>query len=342
MNNILISYRIRLARNLRDLPFPGRMSEEQTRSLLESASGALIESAGGNEFTYAEFSAPNSLEARAMMEKHLISPEFFSSNRPRRAVRNRDESVSVMINEEDHLRIQVFGKDLNEAWQTAQNLDRLLDEKLAWAFDDELGYLTSCPTNLGTGLRASALLHLPALTELGAMRDIVNSASQLGMTVRGLYGEGTSAQWGYYQISNQVTLGVTEENVISRLQEVADAIVTHETNARAELKRRDPVGLADRVWRSYGLLTSARRISAAEAMGALAVLRMGGQVTGFEFGGELADSLLHDIQPAVITFAARRGMTKQMRDEARANILRDKIAGIPQFYVDNSARFEER
>ncbi len=341
MNNILISYRVRLARNLRDLPFPARMDEGQIRSLLDRASGALIESAGGNEFKCSRFTASGSLEACAMMERHLISHEFFSSDRPRAVVANRDRSVSVMINEEDHLRIQVFGKFLNEAWKTALNIDRLLDEKLNWAFDEELGYLTACPTNLGTGLRASALMHLPALTELGAMRDIINQASQLGMTVRGLYGEGTSAQWGYYQISNQVTLGVTEESVLARLQEVADAVAAHETGARAELKKRDPVGLADRVYRAYGLLSNARRISTPEAMGALAVLRMGGPVTGFDFGGELADELLHAIQPAVITLAAGRGMTEQARDEARADLLRDKVAEIPRFEIDNLSHLEE-
>jgi len=301
------------------------MDSSQTHSLLEKASTALVESSGGDEFKYTEFSAPNSLKARAMTEKHLISHEFFTSNRPRRVVTNRDDSISVMINEEDHIRIQVFGKDLESTFETAQNIDRLLDERLSWAFDCELGYLTSCPTNIGTGLRASALLHLPALTELGTMRDIVNSASQFGMTVRGLYGEGTSAQWGYYQISNQVTLGVTEEIIITRLHETVEAVLPFEVSAREELNRKDPIGMADRAWRAYGLLTNARRISSSEAMSGLAVLRMCGPAAGIDFHGSTTDDLLHDIQSAVITLTSGKNMKEQDRDEARANILRTKL-----------------
>ncbi len=327
MNTVLISYRVRLARNLKDIPFPGFMSKGQTEALLDRVSAVLTGAGGGKEFTARHLSASNALEARALAEQHLISPEFVMSSQPRCVILSRDNSVSVMVNEEDHLRIQAFGKDLDAAWKKATALDGLLDESLVFAFDESLGYLTACPTNLGTALRVSALLHLPALTETGVISRIIHSASQMGLTIRGLYGEGTSARWGYYQISNRITLGVSEEDILLRLTEIVSSIVDHELNMRLALYERDKLSFDDRVWRALGLLTHARRISGQEAMEALSTLRMGAELSGLNLPVASADALLHETQPSVLALHYDAEESPVKRDIARAQHLRTALKG---------------
>ncbi|MDR1668467.1 MAG: ATP--guanido phosphotransferase [Oscillospiraceae bacterium] len=325
MNGSIVSYRARLARNLRGIPFPNRMDNLRRSELIRNVADAVTASAGGQVFTYLPLDQSN--RGRALAERHLISPEFAAEDAPHGVLLSGDRSVSVMLCEEDHLRIQTFGSDLSACLTAAQDIEALIDETFPLAYDESLGYLTACPTNLGTGLRASALMHLPALTETQSMRRLIQQAGASGLAVRGIYGEGTQAAWGYYQISNAVTLGLTEQEITGVLREVTDKIDERESQARQAIYDNDPVRAADRVWRAAGTLTHARRISTQEAMEHLSTLRSGvllGIVSGITPGD--IDAL--EIWPGCLTEAKGPFGDKASRDEARADTLRETLKSI--------------
>lgn len=326
MNGSIVSYRIRLARNLAETPFPQFMSpaarEEMTKKLIELFSGA----AGGKTFTALRLDGGNRQKARALMEQHLISPEFVGEDAPRAVILSEDRAISVMLCEEDHLRIQVFGGDLRACYETAEKLENLVDERFPFAFDEKLGYLTACPTNLGTGMRASALMHLPGLTETNAIRGLIQQITGAGLAVRGFYGEGTQAAWGYYQFSNSVTLGLTEHEAISALEDITAQIDRLEDQARKAVRQSDRVGFEDRVCRAFGILCNARRMTTKEAMEHLSVLRM-----SLPFGivleneRETIDRLSRDIWPATLSESRSLPDDETERDEARACLLRETL-----------------
>ncbi|MDR0293821.1 MAG: ATP--guanido phosphotransferase [Oscillospiraceae bacterium] len=331
-NNSIVSFRVRLARNIRGRAFPDRM-EPRARQELVGALAQTLTSAAGGSFTYLPLDKTNRGAAAALRERRLISPEFSAEDAPHGAVLSGagpgaedDPRVSVMLCEEDHLRIQAFGSDLARCLQTAQNVETLIDETHPLAFDETLGFLTACPTNLGTGLRASALMHLPALTETQSMRRLIQQAGASGLAVRGFYGEGTQAAWGYYQISNAVTLGLTEQEIITALAEVTSQIADFEQRARQAQYKNDPVGLADRVWRAVGILRNARRITTQEAMDCLAAVRMGislDLLPGYDT--PLADRLSQEIWPGLLSEAKGPFSSQAERDEVRAAMLREAL-----------------
>ena len=320
MNTAVISYRVRLARNLRSLPFPGVMSAEQRMELIDKLS-SLMTKAG---FSATVLDGNTSNTARSMVEAHLISPEFAGESAPHAVLLSHDRKISVMVCEEDHLRIQAFGDDPAVCLTEARRVEALIDEQMPLAFDERLGYLTACPTNLGTGLRVSALLHLPGLTESGAIRSIIAQAQQAGLAVRGFYGEGTQAAWGYYQVSNAVTMGLGEEELVSGLADVVRQLSSAEKNSRQAILRRDPIGLADKVWRAAGILKSARRISTHEAMEALSQLRVGISLGILPCGGDI-DLLSQKIWPGHLLEANPGLADEASRDEARAALLRGSL-----------------
>lgn len=324
----VISTRLRLARNLNGYPFPHLMSEEQKKEVNEKVRDALI---GGNSalrdrFHYIAAEDLTQIQLVSMVERHLISPEFARSPKGRALLLMDDESVSIMLNEEDHLRIQVMGSglQLDELYDTADKIDTLLDETLHFAFDEELGYLTACPTNLGTGMRASVMLHLPALEANGTLRRIAASLSKIGATIRGSYGEGSKAGGAMYQVSNQVTLGISEKDTVSNLNQIANQIMTMEKQARAKLLESEEY--QDTVWRAVGLMKSARVMSSDEFADLYSALRMGvaeGIVSGITTD-QLSD-IYARVQPAALMEQFGGDMTPQQRDKKRAEILREEL-----------------
>ena len=262
-----------------------------------------------------------------MVERHLISPVFARRDDGAALLLSRDESVSIMVNEEDHLRIQVIraGLDLDSALEEADRWDDLLDAPLHFAFDERLGYLTQCPSNLGTGMRASVMLHLPALQEKNIVQQLASTVSKLGLTIRGMYGEGSKAQGALYQLSNQVTLGITEQEAIDNLKAICEQIIKEERHWREELAKTPQ--MQDRIFRSLGILKHARLLSGKEFMSLISPVRMGvalGMIEGLTL--ETIGKLLVDAQPAMLMKTLGRELTSEERDTARAKLVRERLA----------------
>ncbi len=318
---MVVSTRVRLARNLSAYPFPASMSAAQKREICTKVREAL--KASGDKWEFLDM--PNMLrrDALAMVERHVISPEFASCADGSGLFLTPDESLSLMVCEEDHLRMQALGAGLqpDALYERLDALDTALDAALHFAFDERLGYLTQCPTNLGTGMRASVMLHLPALQERGAVQQLANTVSKLGLTIRGMYGEGSKSEGALYQLSNQVTLGISERAAIENLKGIVAQIAREERAAREEM-RKSPA-LADRVFRSLGILQNARLLSHEESMTLLSNLRVGVSVGLLDAVTlDEVNSLMYDVQPAAVMTAARRDMEPGERDAARAEAVR--------------------
>lgn len=329
--DVVISTRIRLARNSDQFPFPSSMNTEQRQQVLELFRSALQEvPVSVGPLTWYDMPALSALEAQSMVERHLISPEFAKREEGSALLASADESVSLMLNEEDHLRIQVMqaGLALDEAYAVADELDTRLDEAIAFAFDDRLGYLTQCPTNLGTGMRASLMLHLPALQERGAIQQLANTVSKLGLTIRGLYGEGSKSEGAIYQLSNQVTLGISEDTAIENLKGIAAQIIRQERTAR-DILRQNPY-FEDRVWRSLGLMQTARLMAHDEFMTLISNVRVGvavGVIDGLSL--DVLGELLVTMQPATLLLGTDKELDPIGRDSLRARLVREKLQAAP-------------
>jgi protein arginine kinase len=269
------------------------------------------------------------LERQILVERHLISRELSATKSGAGVVISRDQAFSVMLNEEDHLRIQVLraGFNLKKAWNAINDLDTALEERLDFAFSPTLGYLTACPTNIGTAMRASAMMHLPALVISNQMEKIVRAVNQLGMVVRGLFGEGSDASGSIFQISNQTTLGESEEDIIKRLGSVLQSIVEHELNARAKLIEADAGKLYDKIGRAYGILQNSHLLSSSEAMNLLSLIRLGVDLGAFpEANRSITDRLLIEAQPGHLQHAQKGEFDPAQRDLLRADRLRSEFA----------------
>ena len=275
--DIAVSTRIRLARNIKSIPYPKKMSARAAKELIETVWDALSNSPLKKELNLLEMEKLSDTEKKSLIEKHLISPELCASKVPSVAIISNDEKISIMVNEEDHLRIQVFadGLDCESAYDTAKKIEKLLSERLTFDRDDEFGFLTSCPTNAGTGLRASVMLHLPAISVAGQISPLLKWAANLGMTVRGLYGEGSKASGALYQLSNQITLGASEEDIISRFNAAACSLISEERRISAELFEKNSFEMKDKCLRSLGILKNAYMISSSEAFGLVSNVCMG-------------------------------------------------------------------
>jgi protein arginine kinase len=310
------------------LPFPGRLTPSQERDIVDKVASVLASSPIGKSFKLIDLSAMSDTDRRALMERHLISQEHAEGKGIRSVHLSEDENISIMINEEDHLRIQIIGAGLclDECLKRAIEVDDILDHSLAYAFDENLGYLTKCPTNLGTGMRASVMLHLPALTQSGAIRNLAANAGKLGFAVRGMYGEGSEAKGSLFQISNQMTLGFTEESIVERLSDALKQIISAERNYRNEAVKQGKTHIEDRVWRSAGTLSYARSITTDEAMQLLSDVRMGASLGLIDTDMDKLNSLLWEIQPANLTKASGKDrLTPEERDMKRAGLLRGLI-----------------
>ena len=328
-NDVVISTRIRLARNLKDFPFPCKLNSQGREKVIEKVRDAVKKSNSpvASDFSFIKMSELTSSQSVSLVEKRLVSPEFISDTDGRALLISKDECFSIMINEEDHIRLQVItkGLSLEQAYDTADKLDTLLDENLDFAFDEKLGYLTQCPTNLGTGMRASVMLHLPALEKSRAINRIAGNLSKLGLTIRGAHGEGTEPKGALYQLSNQVTLGISEKAAIENLENITKQLVSQERQARERLAKS--IDIQDSVSRSLGLLKSAMVMTHDEALKLLSNVRFGilsGQIK--DVTAEVVDSLMEQIEPATLMVNAGKNLSAQERDIERAKILREALS----------------
>lgn len=322
----VISTRIRLARNIAGLPFPSRMNVDQIKQVNQTVKEAIIcDSEAAKKYKYIEMGSLPDITVMSMVERHIISPEFAKARDNKALILSDDESVSIMLCEEDHIRIQVMraGLALDEAYAEADRIDDLLGDKLNYAFNERLGYLTECPTNLGTGLRASLMLHLPALEIAGAVNRLASTVSKIGLTIRGTYGEGSKATASMYQLSNQVTLGISEKAAIENLKSIAAQAIAQENNARGNL---DAFALEDSAYRALGTLKYARILSGDEFMKLISRVRLGvaaGAIKDLPL--EKIEELIIDAGAATLQANAGQPMEPADRDRLRAKIIRERL-----------------
>ena len=335
-NDIVISSRIRLARNLKSYPFPHKLNDkgaEQTARIISDAVIAAGEECG-KSFIKFDMSKLSPQEAVSFMERHYISPEFVTvsknSNKKGRVVLlSSDNTISVMVNEEDHIRIQVMGDGLSlrDAYTVADKLDTLISKRLDIAYDERFGFLTECPTNLGTGMRASVMLHLPALTRTRTIDRISANLNKLGFAIRGFNGEGSKSEGGIYQLSNQVSLGLTESGAVDNLYSVTNQLIEYERDAVKELV--NDIYVKDSVFRSLGILKYSRLITREEAMSCLSDVRLGvagGIVDCKVPSTDVFNRLLVDIQPATIVINHNCSAENEPEiEEIRSEILRKEF-----------------
>ena len=332
-SDVVISSRVRLARNIGSFPFPPRMNHEQSIEVITKVRESFTGSSDAvlNSLEFIEIQKLNAIDKQILVEKHLISPDMIDNRMDRAVLISADERISIMINEEDHIRMQCifYGMQLNNAWQLCRRIDEQLEEKLEFAFDGSFGYLTCCPTNIGTGIRASVMLHLPALTMTGYIKNILEACGKLGLVVRGIYGENSEASGNIYQVSNQLTLGHTEEEIISNINNVAAQIVEQENVLRAELYKQNPYKFEDRIFRSLGTLLNARIISTEESLNLISDIRLG---TDMKIINGTNSDMLHEImlfiQPAYLQKLTGKTLTPDERDIRRAELIRSKLANI--------------
>jgi protein arginine kinase len=330
-NAVVLTSRIRLARNLRGVPFPGWAKKEKRAEALATMRPA-IEALGQMKDAFSqELSDLTSVQKQVLVERHLISREHAARGEGSAMVVDRRQSLSLMINEEDHLRMQAIrpGLNLQEAYDSLMEVDEELEENLEFAFDHDLGYLTTCPTNLGTGMRASAMLHLPGLVLSDQIGQVLQAVGKIGLAVRGLYGEGTESLANLYQISNQSTLGESEETIIRRLERVIGQVANHERNARLKLVEDDPDMVCDKIGRAYGVLRHAYIIDSKEALNHISLLRLGGDLGFFpDDTVKTCDSLFLDIQPAHLQLHSGKKLSPEARDATRAEIIRSRLQSL--------------
>ncbi|MDR4505640.1 MAG: protein arginine kinase [Candidatus Scalindua sp.] len=276
-SDIVISSRIRLARNVTGFPFLLRANLRQRKEVESLLKETIIKSEITKELSYVNLNTVTTIDKLFLVERHLISKEHADGDGERGVAFGKTETISLMINEEDHLRIQVIraGLELKNTWEVIDEIDNCLSEKLSFAFSSRFGYLTACPTNVGTGMRASVMLHLPALGMTKHIDKVFNAVGKLGLVVRGLYGEGTKVSGDLYQISNQFTLGKTENEILAIIESVIPRITSYERMARKALVLESKEQLEDRIWRSYGMLKAARMITSEEILQLLSQVRMG-------------------------------------------------------------------
>lgn len=325
---IVISSRLRLARNLAGRAFPNRLSDKQAATLGREVLAAIKAAAPEENWEEVALDELFEREKGVLLEKHLLSPDILQHTPGRYLAVNGEESLAVMVNEEDHLRIQAIlpGLQTEAAWAKLSDLEDRLAERLDFAYDERLGYLTACPTNLGTGLRASVMLHLPALEMTDKLTGIFRQLPQAGFVVRGVYGEGSESVGSLYQVSNQVTLGFAEEEIILRLNQLVEQIVAQELQAREWLMANRELWLRDKIGRACGILGGAYMLSSKEAMAELSLVRLGvamGLVNVPDY--KRLNLLMLNLQAAFLQTASGRELAPAERDEARAKLTRQEF-----------------
>lgn len=327
----VISSRVRLARNLAEYPFPQRMSPTQAREVLDRIRRAVVavnRRANVGRLELYDMSEMSALDRQVLVEKHLISPQHAEFKEGAGIVLRDDETIAVMVNEEDHMRIQCLapGLDLDESFKMANLADDEFETEVAYAYCYRRGYLTACPTNVGSAMRASVMMHLPALLITGRAGRVFPAITKVGILVRGLYGEGTEAIGNLFQISNQISLGQSEVEIVENLKDVATQIVAEERSAREYLLRETRRQLEDRVSRAYGILSNARVITSSETIKLWSDVKLGLELGILETPSRRTlNELLVLTRPAFIQRLVGRELTPEERDEHRASLIREKL-----------------
>src|SRR6266850_3309730 len=330
-DRIVMSSRVRLARNLKEAAFPGWAKKPERVRVLDMIRPT-IESLPEMKDAFSEsMDSLSTLDKQILVERHLISREHAAKSAGSGLVLNREETLCFMINEEDHLRMQALrpGLQMRQAWTAIDQADSQLEKRLDYAFNPDWGYLTACPTNIGTGIRVSAMLHLPGLVLGEQINPIIQSVNKLGLAVRGLYGEGTEALGNVFQVSNQMTLGEAEAAIVERLEKVLSQIIEHEENARANLLEKKPKMVYNHIGRAYGILANAHSISSKETMNLLSLMRLGVDVGLFPgVDRSLADELFILTQPAHLQKQHSEKLSAEERDLLRADMVRERLRNV--------------
>jgi protein arginine kinase len=327
-SDIVISTRVRLARNLAAFPFTNRASGYQKAEIENLLRERIAKLELDPKLDYGNVAGLSSLDRQLLVERQLISRELATADGPRGVAIGSQETVSLMVNEEDHLRLQVMrsGFVLDETWQQIDQVDDLLEQRVTYAFSEDFGYLTACPTNVGTGMRASVMLHLPALEHTKQIEKVFRALQKINLAVRGLYGEGSRASGHFYQISNQVTLGKAETTILSEIQSVIPQIITYERQARTSWLRDNRQGLQDKVARAYGTLCSATMMTSEETMELLSYVRLG---INLELVNDLTIPTVNELfihtQPAHLQKLMGSNLDGEERNAARARYLRSRL-----------------
>lgn len=324
-SDVVISSRVRFARNISGYVFPSAANTDTLEAVLQFCKTQMEKVNTSFALRWTDLRKITPLERCCYIEQHLLSPELALGNTPSGLILNEEETLSIMVNEEDHLRIQVIlpGFQLEQAYAACNAFEEAFGLYVPYAFDTRLGYLTGCPTNLGTGLRVSAMMHLPALAQTGFMRKILEACGKMGVAVRGVYGENSEAEGDLFQISNQVTLGHTETEILENMMHIIRQIEEKERNMRQKLLQHDRIGLEDKIYRAYGILSNARSISGAEAMELLSWLKLGICTEQIPFVNPVnVQRLLVEIQPGMVQKRAGKELDTKARDQHRADICR--------------------
>lgn len=332
-SDVVISSRVRLARNLENYPFSGKITEEQAIALVnevKAITGDLSEK-DNRRFYSCNISTLSEIDKTAMVERHIVSPLLAEKEQTTGLILAEDETVSIMINEEDHVRIQaiVGGMNLEQAYQEADLADDIAYEKLHFAYDEKYGYLTACPTNAGTGMRASCMVFLPALSSARMIQKLMEEVGKYGVTIRGIYGEGTKSLGSIYQISNQKTLGISESEILENLKRIVLQVVKQERKRREYMISVNADEIEDQVFRSYGVLKYARQISSDDAMTLLSQIKFGADSGLIRFDREFnVHKLMMGVQPGSLQWSLGKNVGSQSRDQSRAEYIRKELPTI--------------
>lgn len=328
-NDIVISSRIRLARNIKNYPFPNKLDINAGRELIKKIEEAFYKSSyTENNFKSVYMWEGDDITNTSLIEKHVVSDKLLNNKDKSAFIKDDKELISIMINEEDHLRLQciVGGLHLKEAYAEINKLDDLLEESLEISYDKDLGYLTTCPTNVGTGLRASVMIHLPALTKAGAIERLVNMLGKMGLTIRGLFGEGSKGYGDIYQVSNQVTLGPSEEEIIDNLLAIINNIIVEENLARERYMKSYEYETKDSIMRSLGILRYSQVISSKEALNLMSYVRLGVEMGIIkDIDKKVLNSLMVETLSSTMQLNEGHEMNEKERDIKRAEIIRNKF-----------------
>lgn len=330
-NDVVISSRVRLARNLHRFPFLTVAGAAVRAEIERFVRPRLLDARLPRALSYFALPGLSAIDRTLLVERHLISGEHAQGDGDRGVAIGADESISIMVNEEDHLRLQALrsGLQLDEAFDEVDQMDSALEGALHFAFSPRFGYLTACPTNVGTGLRISVMMHLPAAVLAKQMDKVLQSLQRVGYTVRGFYGEGTKPLGDFFQVSNQTTLGKSERDMIAEMKRVVPSVLEFERQLRRKLMEEEPRKLEDKVWRAYGALKNARQMSSEESTEFLSSLRLGVHLRILKtIDAKTVNELVIVTQPAHLQKVERRALEPEERDAARADLIRRKLADL--------------
>ncbi len=328
MSDIVISSRVRLARNFSGFPFVTRADRAKRTELIEFVRLQLSRPFNAGSMNLKLLEELTELEKNLLAERYIITEKLSRECVGSAVAVSENESMSVMINEEDHLRIQAFasGLDINSVWERISELDRQIEQQVSYAYSEDYGYLTACPTNVGTGIRVSAMLHLPALHITKQIEKVLNSARDMHLAVRGIHGEGSEPVGDLFQISNQTTLGKSEDQILQEIQKMAlEPIVEYERRARARLLKETPVVVEDKIFRALGILSGARLITSQEAMFFMSQLRMGVAMGKISIPIRVLNEIMLLVQPAHLQHLCGDNLEAGQRDQFRADLIRQKL-----------------